>query len=141
MNATKYTFKTIVAPEAVRNDFTALRDQLGSSDKELMQALWNIGIDRLEDLKREVEALQESAALARAAAKEVKIAAKQKDKAPKPKKEKAPKVEAAEPVVIAKRVRKTKTASVALSASNGSEKVSTVDSIDDEMPVMVVVGG
>ena len=141
MNATKYTFKTIVAPEAVRNDFTALRDQLGSSDKELVQALWNIGIDRLEDLKREVEALQGSAALARAAAKEVKIAAKQKDKTPKPKKEKAPKVEAAEPVVIAKRVRKTKTASGALSASNGSEKVSTVDSIDDEMPVMVVVGG
>jgi len=140
MNATKYTFKTIVAPEAVRNDFTALRDQLGSSDKELMQALWTIGIDYIGDLKSEVEALQESAALARAAAKEVKIAAKQKDKTPKPKKEKAPKVEAAEPV-IAKRVRKTKTASVALSASNGSEKVSTVDSIDDEMPVMIVVGG
>jgi len=55
---TKYAFKTIVAPEAVRNEFTALRDSLNSSDKELMQAFWNLGIDRLEDIKREVEMLR-----------------------------------------------------------------------------------
>jgi uncharacterized protein YhaN len=141
MNANKnrYTFKTVVAPEAVRADFTALRDQLGSSDKELMQALWNIGIDHLEDLKKEVEAQQESAALARAAAKEVKAAAKQKDKAPKAKKEKAPKVETDKPTV-AKRVRKPKAEKVA-PVSNGDETVSLVESLDDEAPVMVVVGG
>jgi peptidoglycan hydrolase CwlO-like protein len=84
---TKYTFKTIVAPEAVRAEFTALRDQLNSSDKELMQAFWNIAIDRLDDLKKEVEMLQASTAQARAEKQEIKAAAKLK-KAPKAKKEK-----------------------------------------------------
>lgn len=85
---TKYTFKTIVAPEAVRAEFTALRDQLNSSDKELMQAFWNIAVDRLDDIKREVEMLQASSAQARADKKEIKAAAKLKEKAPKAKKEK-----------------------------------------------------
>jgi FKBP-type peptidyl-prolyl cis-trans isomerase len=84
---TKYTFKTIVAPEAVRAEFTALRDQLNSSDKELMQAFWNIGVDRLDDIKKEVEMLQASTAQARAEKQEIKAAAKLK-KAPKAKKEK-----------------------------------------------------
>lgn len=75
---TKYAFKTIVAPEAVRNEFTALRDSLNSSDKELMQAFWNLGIDRLEDIKREVEMLQASAAAERLEKKELKLAAKPK---------------------------------------------------------------
>lgn len=85
---TKYTFKTIVAPEAVRAEFTGLRDQLNSSDKELMQAFWNIGIDRLDDIKREVEMLQAQTAQARAEKQEIKAAAKLKEKAPKAKKEK-----------------------------------------------------
>jgi hypothetical protein len=84
---TKYTFKTIVAPEAVRAEFTALRDQLNSSDKELMQAFWNIAVDRLDDIKKEVEMLQASTAQARAEKQEIKAAAKLK-KAPKVKKEK-----------------------------------------------------
>jgi len=83
----RYTFKTIVAPEAVRAEFTALRDQLNSSDKELMQAFWNIAIDRLDDIKKEVEMLQASTAQARAEKQEIKAAAKLK-KAPKAKKEK-----------------------------------------------------
>ena len=73
---TKYTFKTIVAPEAVRADFTALRDQLNSSDKELMQAFWNIGVDRLEDIKREVEMLKSEASSVRSERQEMKAAAK-----------------------------------------------------------------
>jgi hypothetical protein len=73
---TKYAFKTIVAPEAVRNEFTALRDSLNSSDKELMQAFWNLGIDRLEDIKREVEMLQAESAAERLVKKELKQAAK-----------------------------------------------------------------
>jgi peptidoglycan hydrolase CwlO-like protein len=94
---TKYTFKTIVAPEAVRAEFTALRDQLNSSDKELMQAFWNIAVDRLDDIKREVEMLQASSAQARAEKKEIKAAAKLKEKAPKKEKiaaKKAPKKKA-----------------------------------------------
>jgi hypothetical protein len=80
---TKYTFRTIVAPDAVRAEFTGLRDQLNSSDKELMQAFWNIGIDRLDDIKREVEMLQAQAAEARAEKKEVRAAAKLKERAAK----------------------------------------------------------
>ena len=74
----KYAFKTIVAPEAVRNEFTALRDSLKSSDKELMQAFWNLGIDCIDRLKREVEMLQASAAAERLEKKELKLAAKPK---------------------------------------------------------------
>jgi len=90
---TKYTFRTIVAPDAVRADFTVLRDQLNSSDKELMQAFWNLGIDRLDDIKREVEMLQASAAQARAEKQEIKAAAKLKEKAAIAEKKKAPKAE------------------------------------------------
>ena len=90
---TKYTFRTIVAPDAVRADFTALRDQLNSSDKELMQAFWNLGIDRLDDIKREVEMLQAEAAQARAEKQEIKAAAKLKEKAAIAEKKKAPKAE------------------------------------------------
>jgi hypothetical protein len=90
---TKYTFRTIVAPDAVRADFTALRDQLNSSDKELMQAFWNLGIDRLDDIKREVEMLQASAAQARAEKQEIKAAAKLKEKAAIAEKKKASKTE------------------------------------------------
>ena len=86
---TKYTFKTIVAPEAVRAEFTALRDQLNSSDKELMQAFWNIGVDRLEDIKREVEMLKSEASSVRSERQEMKAAAKRvakPEKVTKPKK-------------------------------------------------------
>ena len=90
---TKYTFRTIVAPDAVRADFTALRDQLSSSDKELMQAFWNLGIDRLDDIKREVEMLQAQTAQARAEKQEIKAAAKLKEKVAAAEKKKAPKEE------------------------------------------------
>jgi hypothetical protein len=52
-----------------------------------MQAFWNIAIDRLDDIKKEVEMLQASTAQARAEKQEIKAAAKLK-KAPKAKKEK-----------------------------------------------------
>ena len=90
---TKYTFRTIVAPDAVRADFTALRDQLNSSDKELMQAFWNLGIDRLDDIKREVEMLQAQTAQARAEKQEIKAAAKLKEKVAAAEKKKASKEE------------------------------------------------
>jgi hypothetical protein len=90
----KYAFKTIVSPEAVRNEFTALRDSLNSSDKELMQAFWNLGIDRLDDIKREVSMLQASAATKLIEKRELKLAAKPKvskpAKEPKAKKEPKP---------------------------------------------------
>ena len=120
---TKYTFKTIVAPEAVRAEFTALRDQLNSSDKELMQAFWNIGLDRLDDLKKEVEMLQASSAQARAEKQEMKAAAKLKEKAPK-KEKKADKVTK----VAAKKAPKKKAVKV----------TKVVDDGDDDLECVVV---
>lgn len=119
---TKYTFKTIVAPEAVRAEFTGLRDQLNSSDKELMQAFWNIGIDRLDDIKREVEMLQAQTAQARAEKQEMKAAAKLKEKAPKAKKEK----------VAAKKVPKK--------AKKADKVTKVVDDGDDDIETVVVDG-
>jgi hypothetical protein len=120
---TKYTFKTIVAPEAVRAEFTALRDQLNSSDKELMQAFWNLGVDRLDDIKKEVEMLQAATAQARAEKQEIKAAAKLK-KAPKAKKEK--KVTK----VAAKKAPKKK--------AEKASKVTKVVDEDDDIETVVV---
>ena len=122
---TKYTFKTIVAPEAVRAEFTTLRDQLNSSDKELMQAFWNVAIDRLDDIKKEVEMLQASTAQARAAKQEMKAAAKLKDKAPK-KAKKADKVTK----VAAKKAPKKKANKVA--------KVTKIVDDGDDLETVVV---
>ena len=118
---TKYTFKTIVAPEAVRAEFTPLRDQLNSSDKELMQAFWNIGLDRLDDLKKEVEMLQASSAQARAEKQEMKAAAKLKEKAPK-KEKKADKVTK----VAAKKAPKKKAVKVTKVVDDGDDDIETV---------------
>ena len=126
--AARYTFKTIVAPEAVRAEFTALRDSLNSSDKELMQAFWNIGIDHLEALKAEVANIQASAKLERESIKELKAAAKKKEK-PATKRERKPKAEKAP---VAKRQTTPRKQSV-------TAKVTEVESIDGEEPITIVV--
>lgn len=88
---TKYAFQTIVAPQAVRADFTHLRDQLDTKDKVLMQALWNIGIDSIDKLKEEVENIKASIQAERSEVREMKAAAK---KAPKAAGKKSPKAAA-----------------------------------------------
>ena len=124
---TKYAFKTIVAPEAVRNEFTALRDSLNSSDKELMQAFWNLGIDCIDRLKREVEMLQASAATERLEKKELKLAAK--PKAAKPAKKTAKKV-------ATKKAKAVK--SVSFEGREEPEMFVGLD--DDDAPCLVVDG-
>jgi hypothetical protein len=134
----KYTFKTIVANEAVRNEFTALRDSLNSSDKELMQAFWNLGIDRLEDIKNEVKMLQDQATLERQNKKEVKAAAKRKpedENAPKAKRGRKPKAETEK---VAKPAKKAAKVSDAPNV-NTNEVVTEVLSEDGEEPITVVV--
>lgn len=131
--AARYTFKTIVAPEAVRAEFTSLRDSLGSSDKELMQAFWNIGIDNLDTLKAEVTNIQAAAKLERESNKELKAAAKKKDASDKPaaKRGRKPKAEKTEKAPVAKRTPKP---------TNTNEKVSSVTADDGEEPITVVIG-
>jgi peptidoglycan hydrolase CwlO-like protein len=134
----KYTFKTIVANEAVRNEFTTLRDSLNSSDKELMQAFWNLGIDRLEDIKNEVKMLQDQGALERQNKKEVKAAAKRKpedENAPKAKRGRKPKAETEK---VAKPSKKAAKVSDAPNV-NTNEVVTEVLSDDGEEPITVVV--
>jgi peptidoglycan hydrolase CwlO-like protein len=134
----KYTIKTIVANEAVRNEFTALRDSLNSSDKELMQAFWNLGIDRLEDIKNEVKMLQDQAALERQNKKEVKAAAKRKPEGedkPKAKRGRKPKAETEK---VAKPAKKAAKVSDAPNV-NTNEVVTEVLSEDGEEPITVVV--
>ena len=123
---TKYAFKTIVAPEDVRADFTILRDRHNSSDKELMQAMWNLAMRNIEALDYEVKHLQSQAAEAKAEKQAVKAAAKLKEKAPKAKKEKV----AAKKAPKKKAVKATKTAKVA----------TIVDDGDDELGCVVVDG-
>jgi peptidoglycan hydrolase CwlO-like protein len=134
----KYTFKTIVANEAVRNEFTTLRDSLNSSDKELMQAFWNLGIDRLEDIKNEVKMLQDQATLERQNKKEVKAAAKRKpedENAPKAKRGRKPKAETEKVAKPSKKVAKVSDAPNV----NTNEVVTEVPSEDGEEPITVVV--
>ena len=129
---TKYTFKTIVAPDAVRNEFTALRDSLKSSDKELMQAFWNLGIDCIDRLKREVEMLQASAAAERLEKQEIKLAAK--PKAAKPAKKVAVKAKK-EP----KAKKETKPSTKVM--FEGREEVEVFVGLDDDDFETVVVNG
>ena len=58
----KYAFVTIVAPEAVRAEFTQLRNELKTTDKQLMQALWNIAQSNLGAVAHELDGLKEVAA-------------------------------------------------------------------------------
>ena len=119
---TKYTFRTIVAPDQVRADFTNLRDQLNSSDKELMQAFWNIAMANIEALNDEVKRLKEQTAIERAEKRELKLAAKKAQAEPK-----------VAPKKAAKKTAKKK------ASKPVNEVVTTVES-DDDFEVMVVDG-
>ena len=72
----KYTFVTIVAPPEVRANFTYLRDTLGSTDKQLMQAFWNICTRDVEAIRDEVQALRLQAMSEKMEKREMKMAAK-----------------------------------------------------------------
>lgn len=51
---TKSKFVTIVAPEQVRSEFTHVREDLMTTDKQLMQALWNIAMRASDAIRQEV---------------------------------------------------------------------------------------
>jgi len=55
---TKSKFVTIVAPEQVRSEFTYVRQDLMTTDKQLMQALWNVAMKYTDDLRQEVVELK-----------------------------------------------------------------------------------
>ena len=118
----QYTFKTIVAPEDVRADFTILRDRHNSSDKELMQAMWNLAMRNIEALDYEVKHLQSQAAEAKAEKQAMKAAAKLKEKPVKAKKE----------TVAAKKAPKK--------AKKADKVTKVVDDGEDDIVAIVVDG-
>ena len=110
----KYQFCTVVATPEIRASFTQMRNELGSSDKELMSAIWKVVTDNvqsvvnaLEEIRSEKAAEKTSIAVAKKAAKKpAKKAAKKpakKAKAEKPE-PKAKKVKGNRPVKDALRV-------------------------------------
>lgn len=77
----QYTFKTIVATENIRNEFSQLRDKLETSDKQLMQALWQIAqragdeviVKEVTEIKNQHEATRAEKRQARAAARRIEM--------------------------------------------------------------------
>lgn len=80
-----YTFKTIVATEEIRTMFTKLRNELNTSDKDLMTAFWTIGMSQRSELEEFVNTLKEDRNKEKLEKKEQKLAAKRKAQADKPK--------------------------------------------------------
>lgn len=101
MTATKkYSFVTIVAPTEVRAEFTHVREDLLTTDKQLMQALWNIALRDMDAVRAEIFNLKTVAAQLKeiskiskgeaegAVPKAAKVKKALAKKEPKPKKEK-----------------------------------------------------
>jgi hypothetical protein len=117
----KYTFKTIVAPELVRQQFTDLRKDLNTSDKQLMQALWNIATADLVLVAQEVTKLK---------------VAEQSNKAPKP--EKIKKEKAAKPEKVIKK-RQAKPSKEVVKTITPTDEAN-VGGDSDDMECIVVDG-
>jgi hypothetical protein len=120
----KYKFQTIVATPEIRTQFTELREQLGTSDKQLMTAIWNL-ID-IQAVTADVERLKGEVAIARAEKKELKAAAKRKEK----------------PVKEKKAAKKAAKKAGSSNKSTKAPKVSVVenDENDDDFQTVVVDG-
>ena len=100
----KYQFCTVVATPEIRASFTQMRNELGSSDKELMSAIWKVVTDNVQGVVDALEAIRSEKAAEKTATKEAKqSAAAKKAKAEKPE-PKAKKVKGNRPVKDALRV-------------------------------------
>lgn len=58
----KYSFQTVVVPAEVRSEFTTVREEMGTSDKQLALAMWNIVMRDRAALEKEVAELKAVAA-------------------------------------------------------------------------------
>ena len=133
-------FTTIVAPEQVRQQFTALRDKLKATDKLLMQACWDTVQELLftamseEDLARRIDKLRADQKVVKAA---LKPAAK---KAPKKEaKKEAPKAKKEKEVPskpVAKKSKKKLLKEAPLVLAEGERIIAE----DDDVPCFVSVG-
>jgi hypothetical protein len=141
-------FTTIVAPEQVRQQFTALRDKLKATDKLLMQACWDTVQELLftamseEDLAHRIDKLRADQKVVKAALKPAAKKAPKKEakkEAPKAKKEKAPKAKKEKEVPskpVAKKSKKKLLKEAPLVLTEGERIIAE----DDDVPCFVSVG-
>jgi hypothetical protein len=120
-NKTRYTFQTIVATPEIRAEFTQLRDALGSSDKQLMKAVWSILQSNLEKVRELVNVDKELIHFERVNKREEKKAAKPKSDKPS----KTPKV------VKSSKLKEAKAPKKAVKLGKSSKKHSVIDDGDD----------
>jgi hypothetical protein len=138
-------FTTIVAPEQVRQQFTALRDKLKATDKLLMQACWDTLQELLftamseEDLARRIDKLRADQKVVKAALKPAAKKAPKKEakkEAPKAKKEKAKKEKEVPSKPVAKKSKKKLLKEAPLVLAEGERIIAE----DDDVPCFVSVG-
>jgi hypothetical protein len=138
-------FTTIVAPEQVRQQFTALRDKLKATDKLLMQACWDTLQELLftamseEDLARRIDKLRADQKVVKAALKPAAKKAPKKEakkEAPKAKKEKAKKEKEVPSKPVAKKSKKKLLKEAPLVLTEGERIIAE----DDDVPCFVSVG-
>ncbi len=135
-------FTTIVAPEQVRQQFTALRDKLKATDKLLMQACWDTVQELLftamseEDLARRIDKLRADQKVVKAALKPAAKKAPKKEakkEAPKAKKEKAKKEKEVPSKPVAKKSKKKLLKEAPL--AEGERIIAE----DDDVPIFISV--
>ena len=135
-------FTTIVAPEQVRQQFTALRDKLKATDKLLMQACWDTLQELLftamseEDLARRIDKLRADQKVVKAALKPAAKKAPKKEakkEAPKAKKEKAKKEKEVPSKPVAKKSKKKLLKEAPL--AEGERIIAE----DDDVPIFISV--
>ena len=121
----KYQFCTVVATPEIRASFTQMRNELGSSDKELMSALWKVVTDNVQGVVDALEAIRSEKAAGKTSITVAKKAAK------KPAKKAAKKAKAEKPEPKAKKVKGNRPVKDALRV---------IESSDDE-PAIVIADG
>lgn len=123
----KYQFCTVVATPDIRAQFTQMRNELGSSDKELMSAIWKVVTDNAQPFVDALEAIRSEKALEKVAVakKAPKKAAKKATKKP------AKKAKAEKPEPKAKKVK----GNLAV-----KDVVRMIESTDDEPPITIADG-
>ena len=128
---TSYKFQTIVATPEVRASFTQMRNELGASDKLLMQAIWKVVTDNAQPFVDALEAIRSEKAAEKTATKEAKQSAAAKKATKKAVKKPAKKAKAEKPEPKAKKVKGNRPV---------KDTLRVIESSDDE-PAIVIADG
>lgn len=123
----KYQFCTVVATPEIRASFTQMRNELGSSDKELMSAIWKVVTDNAQPFIDALEAIRSEKALEKAAIAVLKKGPKKAAKKPA----KKAKAKAEKPEPKAKKLKGNRAV---------TDEISTIESADDEPPITICDG-